>query len=117
MELPVHGCGIRPLRRVHVHLAHLRVVKPVDDEIVDGVVPVAITFGDGHKLFLAGITLLALYVSIRGLRQHRCVTCQQAVSRVNLIVGLACDDEKRDTLSNVGGSPCGVVEAEGDRCG
>jgi len=39
------------------HLAHLRIVKPVDDEIIDGVMAVAIALGDGHQFGVAGVSL------------------------------------------------------------
>jgi hypothetical protein len=96
----VHPHGIWPLGWVHVHLAHLRVVKPVDDEIIDGVVALAISLRNRHQLVLRAITLLALDIPISRFWQHGRVACQRAVAGIDLVVRLACDDEERHPLAH-----------------
>ena len=112
VQIAIHGDGIGPLLRIHVHLAHLGVVEPVDHQYVRRQMAVAIAFGHGHQFCLAGVSLLALDVAVGRLGKHRHIAGQQVVAGVDLVVRLARDDKERDALANIRCPLRLIVEAE-----
>ncbi len=107
--------GIWPLGGIHVHLAHLGVVKPIDHQIVDREMPVAIAVRDPEQFSLADVALLALDVAIGRLwAASGYVAGKQTIACVDLIVGRARDDKERDALTYIGRPSSRVVDGESE---
>ena len=70
VQFLVHRHRIWPLGGIHIHLPHDGVVKPVDNEVVDRVVAIAISVRDTEKFGLTGIALLTLNVAVCRFREH-----------------------------------------------
>ena len=103
--------GIRPEIGNEIHLAHLRVVEPVDDDDIGGQMAFAIAFRDGQHFILRTVALLALDVAVGGLGQHRRCSGQKAVAGINFVRRFAGDDEERDAVAYFGGPAGALIEA------
>ncbi len=116
VQLLVHAYGIGPLGGIHVHLAHLRVVEPVNHQRIEREMAIAVALGNGHQFRLARVPLLALDKAVRGSGQHGDIARQQPVPAVDLVVAAADDHEKRDPLPDIGGPAIRIIEAKLNRC-
>ncbi len=112
MKSLIHPDRVWPHRGIHIHFTHFGVMEPIDDQCVDWEVAVAITLSNGHKFSLACITLLTLDVAVSRFGQHGRVAGEQAITRIDLVVVLTCDNKEGHALADIGGPFVRVIEAE-----
>ena len=94
VQLFVHRSRISETFGNKVHLAHLRVIEPVEDKHIKREMALAISFGDVEHLLLREIALLTLYKSVGGFRQHGSCAGKQAIAGIDLVVVLSGDHEE-----------------------
>ena len=118
VELAVHRGRIGPLDGIHVDLAHLGPIEPVDHQHVEREMPIAVALGDRQDLILRAVTLLALDKPVGGFRKHRRGPGKLPVAGVDLVGGVAGDHEERYPVAHLGG-PAGLLVEAGldDRLG
>ena len=113
MELSEHADRIGPGLGIHVHLAHLCVGKPVDDEIVDGQFPLAVASRHLHQLGLCAVALLTLDVPICALGQHGHIAGQQTKAAIDRLI-ISGNYEEADTLTYLALKSVLIVEPQRD---
>ena len=101
MQLAIHGDWIRPLPRIHIHLAHLRVIEPIDHNHVGREVTFTVTFRDGQNLFLRTVSLLALNESVGGFRQQVRNTGESAIAGIDFITGLTGNHKEGNAVADL----------------
>ena len=116
VELPVHRRGVGPPLGDEVHLAHARVVEPVDDHHVGGEAAVAVALRDPQHLVLARVALLALDVAVRRLRQQRRLAGEPSVAAVDLVGRRPGDHEEGDAVADLGDPPGALAHPRLDAC-
>src|SRR3569833_1155387 len=101
MKLAIHGGGIGPAFGIEVELALFGHVEEVDDEHIEGEIAIAIAFSDSEGLFLCWVDGLALDIAVGGLGQDVGHAGELSVAAVDLVGGVAGDDEEGDALADV----------------
>jgi hypothetical protein len=101
MELFVHGDGIRPFGGIDLHFAHLFVMEPVHDEVVDREVSLSVPLCYSQQFLLAGVALLALDVGVGRFENHRSICGEEPVASIDLVAGGAGDHEEGDALTKI----------------
>jgi len=111
LQLLVHRRRVRPVLGIHVHLAHLGVVEPVDHHDVGGQIALAIALGRVEHLLLAPVAVFRLQKAVSRLGQHRRRAGQCAIALVELVVAFAGHHKERNPRAHLRGEPELVVEA------
>ena len=111
MELLVHGDRIGPELGVHVHLAHLGVIEPVNHHHISRQMTVTIALRNVQHLLLACVALFALDVPVSRLGQHVRGSGEQLVAGIYLVRSGACDHKERNPVAHLRGPAGLLVEA------
>ena len=115
MKLLVHSRWVRPEPGIEVHLAHFRVVEPIHHQHVSRQMAVAIALRNRQQFLLAGVSLLALDVTVSRFGQHVRGAREQPIAGVDLVRSGAGNHEEGNTVARLG-DPAGLlVEARLDR--
>ena len=71
---------------------------------------IAITLGDRQELLLSRIDRLALDIAIRSFRQQVCDASELAVTLIDLVDLVSCDNKERNAVSYLRGPLVVLVE-------
>jgi len=112
MQFTIHFSWIRPALRVQVQFALLRHVEEIHDNHIKRQLLLAIPLRHIQSLLLRGVNRLTLDVPVDRPRQHVRHARQQPIPLVDLVAGVACDDEIRYAVSNLRRPYVLTVEAQ-----